>query len=314
MVEVFHQGQLEQLCSERLGPINESSLHFVSRMFSKLVKYITHPPTFNYELSDLIRESSIDPHKSIPIHPFNIVSSKHNCSISCVLWEIVNPSLSKNNDTCIIYLHTNTRSLADTKEILPFAESIQANVVGIDLPGSGKSSGYMTNTTYEIISELLEVCKQKFKFKRFILWGRGTGTYPIMQLLASLPPAHRSANTIVFTVLDTPFSSFKLALDDIIQKYERHGNYFPHTLFNIFSKVIRVSIHGRIGIDLYDLSPLSLCRSISVPSLILAATNDDYIGIHHGQQIASVSLLLYSIACIPYCLHLSCRAGLVRAA
>jgi hypothetical protein len=121
------------------------------------------------------------------------------------------------------------------------------------------------------------------------LWGRGTGIFPVMQTCAVLVPLLSKDNKFEITccVLDSPFTTFKGALQDLICKYESAGYYFPHTMFYIFSKLLRMSIKRRTRIDVYDIKPIEWAPLIQIPALILSATSDDYIDPSHGLTISA---------------------------
>jgi hypothetical protein len=44
----------------------------------------------------------------------------------------------------VLYLHTNTRSLVDAKEVLPVCHALGASLLAFDLPGCGHSDGTLT--------------------------------------------------------------------------------------------------------------------------------------------------------------------------
>lgn len=289
MVEVFREGQLETLCAERIGPCNESSFQFVTRMFSTMSSYVTNPPRFEYALSDLTISTTTNHMNTASVKhsicPFT-VKSYDNVNIVCTMWEILESS-----DTIILYIHTNTRSLVDAKEVIPLAEQLQANVVGFDLPGSGKSNGSLNAKSYMHITSVIEECQKQMNCKNIILWARGCGTFLAMQYCALIVNQQISNKRIIrFVVLDTPFTSFKSVVNDIIQQYEQRGNYFPHSIFSIVNKLVRISVRRSAGIDLYDIKPIELAKVITVPALVLAGLSDDYVNTNHGQLIHAVFL------------------------
>lgn len=280
MCEVFQEGQLETLYENRYGPLEESSWNFVNRMYSRLCSFLCQPPRFEYSLSDLATDHEKIVH-NIAVCPFTVKSD--GIDIFCVQWEVV-----RDPELCIIYIHSNTRSLVDSIEILPFAKQLGANLIGFDLPGCGKSEGVLSAQVALHVKNVIEVSQRETKCKRIIIWGRGTGTYPAMDYCASVhveEHAQALGLSVQLLVLDTPFTSFRDVVNDAIARYESEGNYFPRTMFAIVSKLIRMTIKRRAGIDLYHIRPIDLCAKLTMPSLILAATADDYVAPSHGLKI-----------------------------
>lgn len=280
-MEVFEEGQLEQLYREKCGPPNESSLAFVTRMFSKLLRYAHEFDRFQYTIDDLqYMDGSPD---GLPtVHCFNVITS--GVRLAGVRWEFPKTSSSK---FLIIYVHTNTRSLCDAMEVLPLAKQLQADLVAFDLPGSGKSEGILNAQVSQQLLDVIKFVTSETKIPNVVLWGRGTGTFPVMDICSTVIPKLNTDLPFVirFIVLDSPFTSMKQVVQDLIAKYESLGYYFPHSLFGMVSRMLRVSIQRRAGVDLYDIKPIDLAPSISIPSFILAATCDDYFHSSHGVLI-----------------------------
>lgn len=280
-MEVFQEGQLEALYHEKCGPPQESSFAFVSRMFSKLLRYAHEFDRYQYTIEDLKYTDSC--HGVSPsINCFHVHTK--GVSLAAVRWVFPRASPAK---ILIVYVHTNTRSLCDATEIIPLAKELEADVFSFDLPGSGQSEGILTSQISHQLLDVIKFVTSETKITNVILWGRGTGTYPVMDLCASVLP--KSSSFLSFhirsIVLDSPFISIKQVVQDLIAKYESSGYYFPHYIFGAVSKMLRMSIRRRAGIDLYDIRPIELAPQITTPGFVMSAISDDYFDPSHGARI-----------------------------
>ena len=280
-MEVFQEGQLEALYREKCGPPQESSFAFFTRMFSRLLKYAHEFDRYQYSVDDLKHHDSY--HGTSPtVHCFKIHTM--GVSLTAARWEFPKTSPAK---ILIIYVHTNTRSLCDAMEILPLAKELDADVMSFDLPGSGHSEGILTSQVSQQLLDVIKFVTNETNIADVVLWGRGTGTYPVMDLCASvLPKSNQILNfNVRCIVLDSPFISIKQVVQDLIAKYESTGYHFPHLVFGIASKMMRMSIRSRAGVDLYDIRPIELAPHISIPGYVMSATADDYFDPSHGARI-----------------------------
>ena len=277
-MEIFEEGQLEKLYAEKTGAPEESTLAFMHRMLRKALVFVCNPQQQKYATKDLLYSSGSGHNYVVPVFPFTVDSS--GVPLACVLWELLPCT-----DTILLYVHTNTRSLADAMEVLHLCESLKINLVAFDLPGSGHSGGKLMIDVVAQLANVVAYCETELHSKRIILWGRGTGTIPVIQFCAK-----NQGNTLIrHVVLDTPFTSVKRVVEELVLKYKSSGNYFPQTVFQVVNKIFRLSITSRnSGADVYSIEPINLAASISLPCSILAATEDDYIDPKHGTDIQQV--------------------------
>ena len=53
------------------------------------------------------------------------------------------------------------------------------------------------------VEAILDMLREKYKFKKFVLWGRSMGAVASLRYTSKLAPSD-----VVFQILDSPFSSF----------------------------------------------------------------------------------------------------------
>ena len=155
--------QLDSIFWEQHGPKNESSISFFKRYFKKFCDSLTNPKKYEYnskdiyDLSNCVSKESLKTNSSQPFEITEFQIYSQNLSLHTCLWKMndkINDTSetseqtdikNEEKDICIIYMHTNTRSICDAKEIFPLAKALNASVLAFDLPGCGKSQGYNNN-------------------------------------------------------------------------------------------------------------------------------------------------------------------------
>lgn len=328
-IAVFQEGELEESFYRYHGPKNESWSEFFNRTYSGIMNMLIQPKRYNYNTSDLLvnntstsyyynNSSSLNsplnsPNSSNSLHSINsssnlcdeIITEENdyyyhvnefkltnyvNNNLNCVTWIENNSS-----KLWILYLHTNTRSLVDAKEILPLCKLLGANLISFDLPGCGKSEG---NLSFSMISDLSIVISHflsTYHDCELIIWARGMSTALVIEYLNNLQktqdehPEHSVTLSIIkYIVLDSPFLSVKKMVADASQTITAYGVTVPSVVISFCGSFIRRSVKSQLGSDPYDVQPIQFVPNMTIPCSILSARNDDYMPPHHGQSIYEV--------------------------
>ena len=300
--------ELENLFSNISGKKDESVVLFLRRSFRETCQRIAEPAKASYESSDLCFCSTSAPEGnaksfSFELTEFNIVSN--GLKLHCALWrsnannEIddeneEHKSVEKNSrkaPPCIVYTHTNTRSLADAVELQPLAMSTGCNVVAFDMPGAGKSDGILSGSCAAVmahIDAIIEWAVLHLNTSEVILWARGMSTAAAIEYTSSSSSSIRPMNSYVkFVLLDTPYSSVKEVIDVVVQKHREKNSFaLVAPLFRTCSFLFGREVTKRLGSDIYAVKPINYASSNMTPCLILSALNDDYIPSSHARQFA----------------------------
>jgi hypothetical protein len=165
---------LESLFSDIAGRKNEGLTSFFTRTLNDTCTRIMEPKKASYITRDLtLYEPAAPSGIGIELGPLNFYQLTEFTVISngmklhCALWKssagqlppdsAVHSNGNPNHNCevsqvpCIIYTHTNTRSLADATELLPLAEVTGFHLLAFDLPGAGLSEGKLSASCATII-------------------------------------------------------------------------------------------------------------------------------------------------------------------
>eukprot|EP01031_Cornospumella_fuschlensis_P028912 gene28912-34890_t len=207
-------GYIQQYYEQETGPAKETPWQFFNRSSERFLNRIIAPQKFAYETHDLHPSRYCSPVYSLPSDvtwdptEFNIFSQ--GLTLHCCYWkrtpfapnntnqddaaQMKSPALRPLDSTapvlapavCILYLHTNLRSLCDALEVLPVAAEVGASIVAMDLPGCGQSAGTLSGTMEADIALLVDWIKcLEGSDVRIIIWARGLATAPAIDYCAS---------------------------------------------------------------------------------------------------------------------------------
>lgn len=314
-VSVFQEGEIEKDFWKAHGPKNESWSEFCSRTFSGFTNILVQPDRMNYSLDEIEYQSediNFD-HTSISI-PRQESSSgtkgEEEGMLAAALWQQRYQKEGHPSPPLIVYMHTNTRSLLDAKEVLPVCDAIGASLLAFDLPGCGRSSGKLSFEITQDLQLLIQHAVRELGYQEIILWARGMSTALAVEYCTcsgncpdqntnedieespndnSINAATHINNVVKFVVLDSPFTSVKQMVIDGSKAIKCFGLPIPETLVRLACKVVRGKVRARLGCDPFELKPLQQLhraeeRSLP-PSFVLTASEDDYIPRSHGQEV-----------------------------
>jgi pimeloyl-ACP methyl ester carboxylesterase len=288
--------ELERLYAEISGRKNESIFPFLKRSFKDACKRISEPSKAHYDTSDLKFSSKSSFSRvdrfSFELSEFDVTSNL--LKLHCALWK---SKLIKRNDKlplksrplpCIIYMHTNTRSLADAIELQPLASITGFNLIAFDMPGAGKSEGTLSASCATVINHIDNIVSwatSNLNVGEVVLWARGMSTAAAVEYTSNSASRGVHHDLVKFLVLDTPYCSVKQVVDNVVQKYKEKNSYvvispLVHACAFMFGR----EVTSNLGADIYAVKPINFASKNKTPCLILKAKNDDYIPASHSDQ------------------------------
>jgi len=228
------------------GSPHESTLQLILRSYKAFVRDLCMPERVQYDEHDCLDKEGIfqGRHFSIPARSQNIDGSL----LRGCLW--TRQGVDKTREVCIVYLHTNRRCLVDALELLPLCKEVGASLVSFDLPGCGRSDGFLTKDLQLDIASVLEwvqVQNTMLPGRRnleVIIWARGMATSPAIDFChqhfyqsssscssSCSSSSSSSCSSIVLRccILDTPFLRF-LSLSLSLTHSLTHSLTDTHTL------------------------------------------------------------------------------------
>jgi len=258
------------------GPVDESIYQFYTRSYNRLCDRVASPEKFHYNQEDFrlhcesLRFEAISYQVDVRNRLLQAmqVKSSHSSTAANNLMGMVEMKI------CIMYFHTNLRSLIDSAEVLSLARIINAEVVAFDLPGCGKSEGRLCGDLDQDFEVMLDWARQQLYSNnvKFIIWARGMSTAPVITLLSRLSTTGptRLASKIMCVVLDSPFTSIKEIVHDCLKRMHGAGFSLTKTILNfLISRMISHLSQRLDGFNLYSLAPIDLVPIIYYPVCIL---------------------------------------------
>ena len=285
---------LDHLYEEISGRKNESIFYFLRRSFKETCRRIAEPSKATYESRDLNFTQEIGSCNpwtfEHELTEFDITSRGLN--LHCALWKArptdapSNVKFFRKGIPCIIYTHTNTRSLADATELQPLAARTGFHVIAFDMPGAGKSSGALSASCAAVVDHLSDIIKwaeSHLDTTEIMLWARGMSTAAAIEYTCTSITRGYRKEMVKCLVLDTPYCSVKEVVDGVVEKYrEKSALAVVSPLFYACAMMFGREVTSNLGADIYAVKPINSACSNKTPCLILCATNDDFIPPSHS--------------------------------
>ena len=288
--------EIDNMHDEISGRKNESIFPFLYRSFKETCKRIAEPPKTRYESSDLNFSESIMAQRrelyAFELVEFDIVS--RGLKLHCAVWKshaypddtIANQS--KSSIPCIIYTHTNTRSLADATELQPLAALTGFHILAFDMPGAGKSEGMIAASCAPVIDhidDMISWAKVNLNVTEIILWARGMSTAATVEYSSSSATRGKYKDCVKYIVLDTPYCSVKQVVDNVVQKYKNNSTFsLISPLFYTCALMFGREVTCNLGSNIYAVKPINFASKNKTPCLILCARSDDYVPTSHSDE------------------------------
>lgn len=272
-IDIFQPGELESIFWKYHGPKDESIFQLLGRSFKRLNDMIVRPARHEYSDSDIPISS-----QDIKTRIFFVNSS--GVQLKCAFWERATVPSSR----CILYLHTNTRSIVDAKELMPLCDILQCSLFSFDLPGCGQSEGSLSFFMAIDVCNIVEWLANNAGIKEVILWARGMSSAPAIEFCSKGSQHHLLVKHII---LDSPFTSIRAMIEDAAAAIRAKGYFIPKFVLSFCESRARAQIKVYLGGDIYGVNSLKYAPVCTTNCTILSALGDDYIPATHGRQLAA---------------------------
>jgi hypothetical protein len=259
------------------GSPNETLFQTFRRAIHDLSNTVINPKALTYEIDDLeCRLREIQTKYSVA--EVTIMSHAHCNPLNCAVWQ--HPAISSPKP-CFIYIHSDSRCLVDAADILPIAERHDANLVGYDIPGTGKSVGAFDlrpSIQAEFLHAIVQWVMGNLSPTAIILWSRGLSTAFAVEYLRT------RQSLITAAVFDSPFASTRGIIDAGIHTFRQQNfSYVPGIIFRPLVWAVRQDLKKSIGVDPFQIRPYEVASMIRIPCICLSALQDDVIPHEQGK-------------------------------
>ncbi|CCW67946.1 unnamed protein product [Phytomonas sp. Hart1] len=183
---------------------------------------------------------------------------------------------------CVIYCHGNRGNRLNALEAINVLES-GFTLFAFDFCGCGKSDGeYISLGHYErqdLAAVVEYLRKQVEEVSSIAIWGRSMGAVTAIMYAARDP----SINCIV---CDSPFSSLKELIDDLVIQYTAPAlSWVSNFIVSNTVKVIRRNIVKRAMFDIDDIDTVKFARDCKVPTMLIHGEDDDFVLPEHSKRV-----------------------------
>lgn len=221
------------------------------------------PPRFKYDKNMLGTRFQIRDNQPVRMDEFRITNADGLQIEGNVYYPTENESTN-----FVIYLHTRggcrLEGLFLEKVMLP-----KMGLVLFDFTGSGYSEGeYITLGVKEAIDTklIIEHLRKNYKVDKIVLWGRSMGA-----VAAVLFAQHENNQSLISgLILDSPFSSFKRMVHDVVTTRAK----VPTCLINCLLYFVLKTIKKKTGVSLYDINPIKIVENIKIPGFFMVCKED----------------------------------------
>jgi pimeloyl-ACP methyl ester carboxylesterase len=149
-------------------------------------------------------------------------------------------------------------------------------VLCFDFAGCGNSEGdYISLGMHEKddVARAIDFVRARFHIGRVAIWGRSMGAATAFFTLADDP-------TIACAVVDSPFASLKVLIQELAATYRAPG-FLSSMVVGYLAKKIKSIAH----FDIKDLNPIQAAAMCFSPVLIMHGAQDTFIRPDHSRQL-----------------------------
>jgi len=178
---------------------------------------------------------------------------------------------------CVVYVHGHGSCRIEACQILPAMLPLGVSVFCFDCTGAGRSEGdYCTAGYYEErdLKAVLEHLRGLPRVSSIALWGRSSGAVACILRAAQDPQ-------VAAVMLDSPFSDFRLQLEEAIGNRLHMPEFMLHPIVNR----IRDDILARSGLDVNEHRPVEVAPRSKTPAFFVAGVDDEIVAHHHTEKL-----------------------------
>lgn len=291
---------LDERFHAEFGSSSETTFQTLQRGYKGLTNRLYNLVKKEYEESDITRRLEGTEYFA---RSFKLRNSKDNVQLACCFCERQGAPSSR----IVIFLHTNMRNLLQGLEILPLCSDLQASLLCFDLRGCGKSDGQGLQNLDTHLSDLdlaiawaqsrarghststaalagLAQTTQQPSPVEIIVWARGMSCATAIYHAAGKP----SSYPVKCLALDSPYTSIEEMVDAGFSRLRADGFFLPTTVLRVGASLVRSSLSSKLsGMDPFHVRPIDVAKECAVPCCVLIATDDDYVPVDQGLEVAS---------------------------
>ena len=258
-------------------------MNFIKNIFSsayeELWKAVIRPNRDIYEDKDLGPEKFELKRKWYKRTDFTIIN-KRNYKLACSFWEPFDEEREHARLPCVIYLHGNSSSRCEVIPEIKYLLPRNITVFAFDFTGCGRSEGEYISLGWheqEDVECVINYLRKSNKVSSIGLWGRSMGA------VTALMYGSKDLS-IAGLVLDSPFSSLKILIDELA----RDRVNLPNFIINQALKLIKEIIKEKANFNLDDIEPIEYAGKCFIPAYFCHAKNDTFVDIHHCKDLYKI--------------------------
>lgn len=182
---------------------------------------------------------------------------------------------------CVIFLHGNSSSRVEVNSVLYALLPRELTVFSLDFAGSGKSDGEFVSLGHferDDVRAVVDHLQETGRVSSVGLWGRSMGA------VTALLHASRDAERVDALVCDSAFSDLQTLSIELSEKFIPAWQP-PGWLLRWLLGFMRNTILEKGGYDIYEIAPIRVIETCSMPALFVHAKGDTFIQPHHTDQI-----------------------------
>lgn len=255
-------------------------MNFIKNIFSsayeELWKAVIRPNRDIYQDKDLGPEKFELKHKWYKRTDFTIIN-KRNYKLACSFWEPFDEEREHPRLPCVIYLHGNSSSRCEVIPEVRYLLPRNITVFAFDFTGCGRSEGDYISLGWheqEDVECVINYLRKSNKVSTIGLWGRSMGAVTALMYGSKDP-------SIAGLVLDSPFSSLKILIDELA----RERVNLPNFIINQAIKLIKEIIKEKANFNLDDIEPINYAGKCFIPAYFCHAKGDTFVDIHHCKDL-----------------------------
>lgn len=231
--------------------------------YSEAWKTMIAPPRFKYDKAMLGPRFQIRDNHHVQMDEFKI----KNCDGFEIEGNVYFPTEAESTNF-VVYLHTRggcrLEGLFLEKVMLP-----KMGLVLFDFAGSGFSEGdFITLGVKEALDVRLVIqhLRASYKVDKVVIWGRSMGA------VTAILFAQEELNQALINglILDSPFSSFKRAVHDVVTSRVK----VPTCMINCLLYFVLRTVKKKTGVSLGDLNPIKMVEKIKIPGFFMVCKED----------------------------------------
>lgn len=255
-------------------------MNFIKNIFSsayeELWKAVIRPNRDIYEDKDLGPEKFSLKKKWYKRTDFTIIN-KRNYKLACSFWEPFDEEREHPRLPCVIYLHGNSSSRCEVIPEVKYLLLRNITVFAFDFTGCGRSEGEYISLGWheqEDVECVINYLRKSNKVSTIGLWGRSMGA------VTALMYGSKDLS-IAGLVLDSPFSSLKILIDELA----RERVNLPNFIINQALKLIKEIIKEKANFNMDDIEPINYAGKCFIPAYFCHAKGDTFVNIHHCKDL-----------------------------